>query len=79
MGSCAPGRHFERAQKRECERESERPGRAAMMHRCVLFEQPLRGQISGVLLTQVMILGVLEPSDVCSFVRYGSQLANLSS
>ena len=37
-----------------------------------------RGQISGVLLTQEMILGVLEPYDVCSIAWYSSQPANLT-
>ena len=45
----------------------------------VHFVRPLRGQISGVLLTQEMILGVLDMSDERSLVWYNSQLANLSS
>ena len=46
-----------------------------------LLERPLalRGQISGVLLTQEMILGVLEVSDVCSFAWYRWERANLPS
>ena len=32
----------------------------------LIFVRASRGQISGVLLTQEMILGVLEPYDVCS-------------
>ena len=65
-----------RARMRERDRAS---CRATVMHRCVLFERPLRGQISGVLLTQEMILGVLEVSDMCSFAWYSSQLVVLSS
>ena len=37
-----------------------------------------RGQISGVLLTQEIILCVLEPYDVCSIAWYSSQPANLT-
>ena len=37
--------------------------------------RPLRGQISGVLWTQEMNVGVLEPSDVRSFAWYSSQTA----
>ena len=53
-----------RARMRIRERMSCRATAGAL---CVHFEPPSRGQISGVLLIQVMILGVLESSDVCSF------------
>ena len=53
--------------------------RATAMHRYVLFERCSRGQISGAFLTHVMILGVLEASDVCSFAWYSLQLMVLSS
>ena len=42
------------------------------------FVRASRGQISGVLLTQEMILGVLEPYDVCSIAWYSSHPANLT-
>ena len=55
------------------------PCRATAGVLVVHFERPSRGQISGVLLTQEMILGVLDMSGVRSLVWYNSQLANLSS
>ena len=42
------------------------------------FVQASRGQISGVRLTQEMILGALEPYDVCSIAWYSSQPASLT-
>ena len=61
-------------------RALERASRCATaMHRCVHFEQPSRGQISGAPLAYEVILGVLDTSDMCSFAWYSSQLANWSS
>ena len=55
------------------------PCRATAGVLVVHFVRPSRGQILGVLLTQEMILGVLDMSDVRSLVWYNSLLANLSS
>ena len=53
-----------RARMRERDRVSRR---ATVMHRCVLFEQRSRGQISVQFWTYAMILGVLDTSGMCSF------------
>ena len=54
------------------------PCRATAGVLVVHFVRPSRGQISGVLLTQEMILGVLEASDVCYFAWYYCECTNAS-